>query len=303
MDYSKGFAAGYTAVISPALVNNFRWRFTRQSVGNIGDSDQPYIHFRGMDQGVTRSSEFQMPMHNFVNDLSWTKGKHTFQFGTNLGFIRDRRLSTTNSFSDGIANSAWIDTGGFAQSGSNPLNPANGSYPAVGDAFANSYDFPMIAVLGMVTEVDATYNFGKTGDLLAQGAPIKRDFAEDYYEWYAQDTYRIKPNLTLIFGLRYSLYSPPWETNGLQAAPSRDLGTFFAQRQQQMQAGIPSNTDDLITFNLSGPANGKPGFYNWDKKSFAPRISVAWTPEPKGWLRKLLSDKDKTIVPGGVGIV
>lgn len=303
VDYSKGFAVGYTAVLSPALVNNFRWGFTRQSVGNIGNSDQPYIHFRGMDQGVTRSNNFQMPVNNFVNDLSWTKGKHTFQFGTNIAIIRDPRESTLNSFSDGIANAAWLDTGGFAASNSSPLNPANGGFPGVSDAFANSYDFPMIAMLGMVTEVDATYNFGKSGNLLPQGAPIKRNFAEDYYEWYAQDTYRIKPNLTVIFGLRYSLYSPPWETNGLQASPSQNLGTYFSQREAQMQQGIPSNTDSLLTFDLAGPANGKSGFYNWDKANFAPRISVAWSPEPQGWLKKVIGDKDKTVVRGGFGIV
>src|SRR4029077_5535505 len=32
-DHSKGFALGYTAVLSPTLTNSFVWGFTRQSFG------------------------------------------------------------------------------------------------------------------------------------------------------------------------------------------------------------------------------------------------------------------------------
>ncbi|HEX4380125.1 MAG TPA: carboxypeptidase-like regulatory domain-containing protein, partial [Candidatus Acidoferrum sp.] len=45
-DYSKGVTVGYTGVLSSTLVNNFRWGFTRQSVGQFGNSDDPQILFR-----------------------------------------------------------------------------------------------------------------------------------------------------------------------------------------------------------------------------------------------------------------
>jgi len=107
----------------------------------------------------------------------------------------------------------------------------------------------MIALLGMVTEDDASYNYLKNGNVLAQGAPVIRHFGIDSYEMYAQDSWKIKPNLTITFGLRYSLVTPPWETTGLQVAPCQlsgstckelDLGSWFDQRGTNMGQGIGS---------------------------------------------------------------
>ena len=83
-----------------------------------------------------------------------------------------------------------------------------------------------------------------------------------------QDSYRLKPNLTINYGLRYSLFSPPWETNGTEVTPTVSLGKWFQQRADKMLVGGASNTDPLLTFDLSGPANGgKPGYYNWDLRT------------------------------------
>ena len=140
-DYSKGYSVGYTAVLKPTLVNNFRYGFTRQSFGNIGNNDsQPFIFFRGLndDEGstnselaVTRSSSFQTPVHNFVDDLSWTKGRHTFQFGTNVRFIRNPRQNYLSSFAQGVTNSSGLDTSGIVGSKSplDPKNYASSGYP------------------------------------------------------------------------------------------------------------------------------------------------------------------------------
>ena len=48
---------------------------------------------------------------------------------------------------------------------------------------------------------------------------MPRRYGTDEYEFYGQDSWKIGPNLTLTAGLRYSLFSPPWEVNGLQVAP------------------------------------------------------------------------------------
>ena len=212
VDYSKGFALGYTAVLSRSMVNNFRWGFTRQSSGNAGNSDQPWIYFPNMDQGITRSRDFQMPVQNFVDDLSWSKGTHSLQFGVSIATLRNPRRSYISAFSSGSTNAAYGS--GFANNPGSPFDPPNGGYPAVDPAFNSSYDFPLMALLGMVTQVNAVYNYDKQGNLLPQGAPVVRRFGFSSYEFYAQDAWRMKPNLTVTYGLRYSLYSPPWETNG-----------------------------------------------------------------------------------------
>ena len=307
VNYNKGSVVGYTAILRPNLVNNFRWGFTRESVGTIGNSSDQVIYFRGLNDAsgaVSRTRAFQRPIHNFTDDVSWSKGRHTFQFGAAIAFIRNPRQSQQASFSDGVTNASWLDTAGFANTGAD-FDPTVTARPDVSPDFANSYDYPMIALLGMVTEVDATYNYKKDGSVLDQGAPVRRNFAFNGYEFYAQDSWKIKPNLTFNYGLRWSLFSPPWETNGLQVSPNFSLTDFFKQRANNMVAGIPSNADPLVQFDLSGPANGgKKGFYGWDKKDFGPRISIAWAPRPQnGLLRSLFGDGDKSTIRAGFGIV
>ena len=120
-----------------------------------------------------------------------------------------------------------------------------------------------------------------------------------------QDSYRLKPNLTINYGLRYSLFSPPWETNGTEVTPTVSLGDWFQQRANKMLTGGASNTDPLLTFDLSGPANGgKKGYYNWDFKNFAPRLSFAYSPRSsEGWMKSLFGEADKTVIRGGFGMV
>lgn len=306
VNYNKGFVINYNGVISNSLVNSFRYGYVRESVGDIGDSNQPYIILRGISQGVTRSSAFQRPIDTFADDLSWTRGRHTFQFGAQLTYVHNPRNNTTNSFSDGSANGSWLDVSGMLVKAGSPFNPANNGFPAGDSSFANSYDFPMMALLGMVTEDDATYNYKKDGSVLPQGAPVQRRFAEDGWEFYGQDAWKVKPNLTVTIGLRYSLFSPPWETNGLQVSPSVNLSDWFNQRAIDMKNGIPSNQDPLISYSLGGPANpgGKPGLWTWDYKDFGPRLAVAWSPKgSSGFLKSLFGDGSKTVIRAGFSTV
>ena len=313
-DYSKGLTIGYTALLSPTLINNFHWGFTRQSLGDIGNNDtQAFNFFRGLNDdstsnksslAVTRSRVFQTPVHNFVDDVSWTRGKHTFQFGTNIRFIRNPRANFLSSFSLGVTNSSGLDSAGIAGTTS-PLDPGNNGFPGVSSNFVIGYNYPLIAMLGLVSELDATFNFDKTGATLPQGAPLKRRFGADEYEFYLQDSYHLKPNFTINYGVRYSLFSPPWETNGTEVTPTISLGDWFQQRATKMLTGGASNTDPLLTFDLSGPANGgKKGYYGWDLKNFAPRLSFAYSPRSSGgWMRSLVGEGDKTVIRAGFGMV
>ncbi len=309
VNFSKGMVVGWTWVINPSTVNNFRWGYTRQSVGVVGNSNQPWIVFRELNDSngspnYFYSHNFQMPVNNFVDDFSKSRGRHNLQFGANIAFIRNPRQSQLGSFSDGVTNADWVDTGGLSNSPTSPLNPANGGFPAVDDSFTNSFDFPMIALLGAVTEVDAFYNYTKSGSVLPQGAPVTRNFAAEWFDFYAQDQFRWKPNLTITYGLRYSLTSPPWETNGLQVSPTPNLGTLANTRGQLMFSGVPSNVTPLIQFNLGGPANNGPGFYPWGKKNFAPRLAVAYTPSAQsGWWKKVFGEPGQTVIRAGFGMV
>lgn len=323
VDYSKGFSVGYTAVLRSNLVNNFRYGYTRQSIGEIGNQTQDEIFFRGLNDNsssnnaslvYTNNSNFQVPVNNFVDDISWIKGKHTLQFGGNINILRNPQTNNTNSFTSASDNPSWLDTAAMADTGvpghfdpgcsTGPGACTGPAYPAVDSGFGNSYDYPMGALIGMVTQVNAQYNFTRNGGTLADGQPVSRRFATDTYEMYAQDAWKATPALTLTFGLRYSLYSPPWETNGLQVTPTRSLSDYFSARGLGMLQGEPASAQCCLSFNLGGPANNAPGFYNWDTKDFGPHVAFAWSPRAhSGLFKSLFGEGDKTVVRGGFGIV
>src|SRR6266849_8723495 len=260
-DHSKGFVVGYTAVLSPTAVNTFHWGFTRQSTGFLGNSNQEWNVFYGLDQSFTYSHNAQTPVQNLLDDFSWTKGKHTLQFGGNVGIVRDPRLSFQHSFGEGKGATNWMSPTGFANTGGGYLDPANIGLPEPSSSF--TYDYPVLALLGMVSDVNANYNFDKQGNVLAKGAPVKRNYGLEWYDFYAQDSWRVKPNLTVTYGLRWSLLPPPWEVNGFQASPDVNLGTQFDQIVQNMRQGMGYDAAPLLSFVLGGPANHGPGWYNF----------------------------------------
>lgn len=308
-DHSKGFVIGETAILTPSAVNNFRYGFTRQSQGTIGNSNQQEITFRGLNDGsdvsapynFAYSHAFQVPVHNFVDDLSWKRGNHSLTFGTNVRLIRNPRTSLTNSFSSGVTNASWLTAAAIAGTGTD-FDPTLSGYPDVLSSFGNSYDYPLIALLGSVTQGNAIYNYDKTGKLLAQGTPTKRNFALDEYEFYAQDSWHVKPYLTITYGLRYDLMSPPWEVNGLEVTPNVNISQFLNQRAANGASGMPSNTDPTITFNLAGPANNGPNLYPWAKKNFAPRVGIALVPQGDYGPLNGLVGHGKTAIRAGFGI-
>src|SRR5258708_14536256 len=70
-----------------------------------------------------------------------------------------------------------------------------------------------------------------------------------------------------------------------------------------MAKGIPSNQYMPVAFDWSGEENGKPGYYNWDKKDFGPRVAFAWAPRFGSGLLGNLVGAGKTTVRAGFGMV
>ncbi len=312
IDRSKGFTVGYTALLRSNLVNNFHYGLVRQSINNVGDSDQPWIYVRGLDQGITYTNGFTLPVNEFADDLSWTKGNHSFNFGADIRFIHSSSSSQNLSYSYATTNSEWIDTSGFAGHSTSPFNPVNTTCgatacPGVDPSFYVSYDWPLIGMLGMVTEDNAQYNYhlnpNATGTPLAQGAPVPRHFATDEYDFYIQDSWKIKSNLTFNYGVRYELMSPVGETSGQEVMPTIQLGQWFNQRGIDAAQGIPASASPNISFDLAGPKYGRSSYYGWQTKNFAPRVSVAWSPNSsEGLFAKLFGGPGKSVFRAGGGM-
>ena len=169
------------------------------------------------------SYKVAVPVHNFVDDLSWTRGQHTFQFGANFRMIGNIKNSTLTSFSDAYTNASWLNVSGIANKGLS-LDPgapqfASLNLPAVDAGFNNSYDYPVMALAGIISEVDKRYNFTTAGATLPDGAPNLRHFLNHEFEAYVQDSWRIRPNLTVTYGLRWTLLQPPYEKMEYKSHP------------------------------------------------------------------------------------
>ncbi|HVH69761.1 MAG TPA: carboxypeptidase-like regulatory domain-containing protein, partial [Candidatus Dormibacteraeota bacterium] len=308
----KGSIVGYSAVLSPRVVNNLRWGWTRFSLLSAGLQTSDVSTFRFLDTfegplggstGATSARQFLT--NNLVDDISYTRGAHTFQMGTNVRFSRLPRFNNQFNLHSAIANGSWLPGVGrkFMPGRATCTTPGCSQVPAVASSDAAVWADSSIDLWGLLTQGNARYNYNKDGSLVAHGIPIHRRYASNEYELYFQDVWRARSNLTFTFGVRYALYSPPWETNGLQVAPTPSLGTYYDERLRGMQAGIPSNQLPRISFDLAGAANGRKGYYDWQWNNYAPRMSFAWNPKFSNGFLGHLSGNGRLVIRGGYGLV
>jgi hypothetical protein len=294
-NHPYGYVLGHVWTINSQIVNNFRYGLTRDAFSIQGDSAENQTNFRFIfsPRLYQRTLSRVTPVHNITNDLSWTKGNHSLQFGTNIRIIRNNRVSFGNAFDNAITNPSFYPGGGTSVS--NPIiaagfNIAGGDISPVQNA--------VTALVGRFSQFQAFFLFNKDGSLLPQGSPSERTFATEEYDVYFQDSWRIRSNFTLTYGLRYGISKPVYEVNGFEVKPNISLGEYFNRRRISMGAGVPYN--ELISLDLSGPANGRTGAYKYDKNNFQPRIAASWSPNVRsGFWNKVFGDNGKSVFRGG----
>lgn len=299
-NHPKGIGFGHTWTASNTLVNRFTYGFTRASFSDFGDSTANLITFRFIfrPSGYRRALKRSTPVHNFVEDLSWIKGNHNFQFGGNVRLIKNNRDSFGAAFDSAVANPSFydgsgaavtrIDLGGGLYSGNIFTTPANRT---------NLRD-ALTSVIGRFSQYTANLQYNAGGTLESVGTPSSRSFATEEYEFYWQDSWRWRPNFTISYGLRWSTSTPVYEKNGVQVKPVQSLGEYFLRRQESAFNGTPLN--DPITLDLAGKANDRAGYYKQDWNNFAPSVAVAWSPDfGNNFLGKLIGRNGRSVVRGG----
>jgi len=304
-NHSGGLAVGYTSVISPTKVNDFRYGFVDDKIATIGEQTGPYISFAGISplDAETSSTITRIPVHNVVDDFTWVKGTHTIEMGANYLLINNDQASNATSFDSGSTGVGNLYAASISGNGGS-MDPAAFGFPAVGPTFQESYDNDVTDLLGLISNVTDQANYrvaGMSADLLPSGQIIARDFRENEFEWYVQDVWRVRSNLTFTYGVRHSLEQTPYEVNGQQVAPTNNMWNWFLTRAQQARLG--NSVQPLITFAPSGQANGSKPYWPMNWGNFAPRLAVAYSPgASRGILAKVFGGPGKSAIRAGFGI-
>jgi len=288
-----GYAATHTWTVGPKLVNTLRFGLTRQAFSDQGDSDKNNFYVRDVFQPFSYSRTFSRitPVYNLVDDVAWVNGNHTWQFGGNMRIVRNQRVSFGNSYDAYRVNYYWYENSGAVLV--DPIKDIQGNTTPVKAAVA--------AVLGRINAYNANFNFELDGGIMPSGVGVPRNFGTEEYELYVQDVWRVRRDLTLTLGLRYSLNTPVYETEGFQVKPTTSLSSYFETRKAWAAAGVPY--DETVFVDLAGPKNNRPGFYEMDKNNFAPRAAFAWSPTfENGFLRKVFGTGQKSVFRGGFAV-
>ena len=290
LDNSKGYAIGYTAILSPTLTSNLRYGYTRQGQQQTGVLTSNFVYFRALDPlyalstGLTRIT----PTHTIAEDMSWVKGAHSFSFGGEILHVSNNRASFANSYSDGYVNASVLITGGT-------------DLLAPDAADTSQYKWQFANLLGLMTEIDGHFNYDKNGNALPQSAPAKRDFIQNDYEFYAQDSWKATRALTVTYGLRFAFSPPVYEANGIQTSPNIALGNWFNLRGGLAEEGKSQQDAGPITLNLLGRP-GTHGLYPL-QKTMSPRFAIAYSPQSdSGWKKWLFGGPGRTSIRTGVGM-
>jgi hypothetical protein len=151
------------------------------------DSSFPEISFGGPNAPAgwrgTDARAFTEYLNNFTlqNNLSWTHGRHTTTFGLQAQRLdADERERTYGSLATfGFSN---LQTAGFGPTGT--LNTASG----------NAYASFLLGELNATTVVEDSVV-----------ATSGRFYT---YAFWAQDDFKLRPNLSLNLGLRYDIFKP-----------------------------------------------------------------------------------------------
>jgi len=274
----------FPTLFRPAFPNSFTFAFDG-SAANILSA--PFAGISSQDRFV--------PVPTLRDDLTYTHGRHTWQFGGSVKPIR-QKSGLVNDF-----NFVSVGLGGLTNTLNSTLRPGN----ILNSATARrQYDSMYTFLLGRFGSIATNFNYSPTGTPFVPGTGKKRNFHYNEYEFYAQDSWRLRSDLTVTLGLRWGYYSVPFEANGFQAINDTDFRNLFAIRVANGAAGIGGDSaEPFLRYDLGGKANNARGYSDPDLNNFAPRVAIAWNPSfGDGFLGRIFGER-KTVIRAGGSVV
>ena len=199
-----------------------------------------------------RASSRDSHVVHYMDNASYMRGKHHLQFGfqvqrTRAEMVNEVGITPTYGLGIGVGNPG-LTAAQLPGISAADLVPANA----------------MLATLaGYVTIFQQTFNITSRASGFVDGAPLRRRLSLDNYAFYIQDTWKIRPRLTLTPGLRYEYYTVVNERDALMLLPTIENNNPIAT--------LLSNA----TLDFAGSAAGRP-WYNPDRNNLAPNLALAW---------------------------
>jgi len=303
-NYTAAFGFDYT--ISPTMVNEFRGGFlydwalfsggttplsaqVPQVAWNYPSAPYPFgTQMSGTVDYVPTGTYY--PIFNASDTVSWQRRAHTMSFGFSWYQEQDHYYNGVQGFP--------IATMGLA-SGDPALNAFNDtSLPFThGTPLAGNAQQLYAILTGTVSGVNGqyAYNPGTHQFFTGQLNAYNLDELQRAWALHFQDSYRLRPNLTLNYGLRWDFTGPDHDLTGLyhSATPAAIFG--------------PSGVNNLFNpGSLKGDMNPviaeRPRPYNSWNVSPQPAVGIAWNPHGgDGWLGKLMGG-DRTVIRAGVSL-
>lgn len=291
-EIDEGLTFAHNYVFKPTLLNEFRGGFNAQhtstnqfystsqllqQVGlsvpqtNMAWAEAPQVLINGfMATGGGDPTRQRSQIVQLLDNVTWTKQKHTFKFGADFKRLTDHDDNVFGNYSSG-----WYVFDGSSQVGTNIGEPYT--------AFIEGYpDYTEAATINKPTMDGVGYS----------------------YAVFGQDDWKVTPNLTLNLGLRYELHPPLKEINYNTAFFLPDYAGPGVDGSPVTGAVVVPNAQ-AVSFEstyFEGAIAPTPTFtarqagvpqtlrYTY-KNDWGPRVGFAWRPY----------GNDKTVVRGGWG--
>jgi hypothetical protein len=232
------------------------------------------------------------------DDITMLKGNHLFTFGGSYQRNWDYHQRSDNG--GGINYQPTYQLGDSLGGGLVSFAATN---PA--GVTAANWARDSAAILGIVTDSQIAYT--RSGSNLALNPPLTHAFDQStipYYNVYFSDSWRMKPSITLTYGLGWTLEMPPTEAKGKQvelvdsSGQQLDVQAYLKQREAAALQGQVYNPQ--VGFALVGnTGSGQKYPYDPFYGSFSPRVAIAWSPNfDSGFLGQSMGH-GKTVIRGG----
>ena len=237
---------------------------------------------------ATRAPERRnSPVKQFNDNLNWVTGNHSLNFGFSYTdvhlWIVDQTVVPQVNF--GISSTLTGDAAAYAA-----FLPLNATVAQQGNA-ANFY----ATLAGRISSIARYAGLSEdTNKYTVQGQYTSRA-QQTEYGFYAQDTWRFRPNVTLTGGLRWEVQNPFKTLNGTLTQVSY-AGLFGESGEGNVfKPGTLTGSPSTYTNFSDGSSAYKTQYGN-----FAPSVGFTWSPDFKtGMLHKLVGDGGQTVLRGG----